>query len=433
MRPENNALTNEPGFGGDPTTLGSRRAVFISYASEDADTAQRICATLRAADIEVWFDQSELKGGDAWDAAIRKQIKACALFIAVVSANTRARVEGYFRLEWKLAIDRSHLMAAEKAFLLPVVIDGTREADALVPDKFHEVQWSLLPAGVTPPAFVARVARLLSPDAPVDSPAPRLPAGADEAAPAKPFTAASAERSIRPPAPPANITGRTWLTLAVAAVLIAGALFWFATQRGSSWRNPLASARFSRLSEIEGLAPAAAISRDGKSVAFLASHEGRTDIWVTEIGSDKFRNLTRDDPRVFVNNPQIRTLGFSPDSSLVSVWTRHSDGSEPEDVNVLAVPTKGVRCSRICRQPQSSIGRAMAPEWYFTRPRPAILYLCASRVSLVIAAFMWHPRAYIAISRCGRPMKRISTSFVAYRPMTGISGAYSRPAWGSNG
>ncbi len=339
--PENNALTKAPGLGGDPTTPASPRAVFISYASEDAATAQRICAALRAADIEVWFDLSELKGGDAWDAAIRKQIKACALFIAVISANTRARVEGYFRLEWKLAIDRSHLMAAEKAFLLPVVIDGTREADALVPDKFHEVQWSQLPAGLTPPAFVARVARLLSPDAPLASPAPRLPAGADEAAPAKPFTAASAEPSIRPPAPPANISGRTWLTLAVAAVLIAGALFWFATQRGSSWRNPLASARFSRLSEIEGLAPAAAISRDGKSVAFLASHEGRTDIWVTEIGSDKFRNLTRDDPRVFVNNPQIRTLGFSPDSSLVSVWTRHSDGSEPDDVNVLAVPTQG--------------------------------------------------------------------------------------------
>jgi Tol biopolymer transport system component len=323
-------LTNEPGLGGNPTTVGSRRAVFISYASEDADTAQRICATLRAADIEVWFDQSELKGGDAWDAAIRKQIKACALFIAIISANTRARVEGYFRFEWKLAIDRSHLMAAEKTFLLPVVIDGTREVDALVPDKFREVQWSHLPAGATPPAFVARVARLLSPDAPVASPTPAMP-----------LTAASAEPSIPPPAPPANVTGRTWLTLAVAALLIGGALFWFATQRGSSWRNPLASARFSRLSEFEGVAPAAAISRDGKSVAFLASHEGRTDIWVTEIGSDKFRNLTRDDPRVFVNNPQIRTLDFSPDSSLVSVWTRHADGSQPDDVNVLAVPRQG--------------------------------------------------------------------------------------------
>jgi len=64
------------------------RAVFLSYASQDVDAARRICAALRAAGVEVWFDQSELRGGDAWDAAIRKQIKACALFIPVISRNT---------------------------------------------------------------------------------------------------------------------------------------------------------------------------------------------------------------------------------------------------------------------------------------------------------------------------------------------------------
>ena len=142
----------------------SAKAVFLSYASQDAGAASRICQALREADIEVWLDQSELRGGDAWDAAIRKQIKTCALFIPIISANTRARAEGYFRLEWKLAIDRSHLMAAEKAFLLPVVIDDTRAADALVPDRFREVQWTRLPAGVVPPDFVERVSRLLSPD-----------------------------------------------------------------------------------------------------------------------------------------------------------------------------------------------------------------------------------------------------------------------------
>jgi len=41
--------------------------VFLSYASQDTDAACRICDALRAAGIEVWFDQSELRGGDAWD------------------------------------------------------------------------------------------------------------------------------------------------------------------------------------------------------------------------------------------------------------------------------------------------------------------------------------------------------------------------------
>jgi len=140
----------------------SNNAVFLSYASQDSDAAGRIGEVLRAAGVEVWLDTSELRGGDAWDASIRKQIRACALFMPIISANTRSRAEGYFRLEWKLAVDRSHLMAAEKAFLLPVVIDATSDADALVPDRFREVQWTLLPGGAVPADFVERVARLLA-------------------------------------------------------------------------------------------------------------------------------------------------------------------------------------------------------------------------------------------------------------------------------
>ena len=143
------------------------KAIFLSYSSQDADTARRICDALRAAGLEVWFDQSELRGGDAWDASIRKQIKECALFVPMISASTNTRSEGYFRLEWKLAVDRSHLMATERAFLLPVVIDDTSEALALVPDKFREVQWTYLPAAEVPASFVERVSRLLSPDAQV--------------------------------------------------------------------------------------------------------------------------------------------------------------------------------------------------------------------------------------------------------------------------
>ena len=138
-------------------------AVFLSYASEDAAAAQRICSTLRAASIEVWFDQSELRGGDAWDTAIRTQIKSCALFVPIISSHSRTRMEGYFRLEWKLAVDRSHLMAAERAFFVPVVIDDTKDADARVPDKFREIQWTHLPNGETTAEFVNRIRRLLAP------------------------------------------------------------------------------------------------------------------------------------------------------------------------------------------------------------------------------------------------------------------------------
>jgi len=137
-------------------------AVFLSYASGDAAAAERICTSLRAVGIEVWFDQSELRGGDAWDQTIRKQIKTCALFLPLISRSTHDRDEGYFRLEWKLAVDRCHLMAADKAFLLPVVIDDTRDDDERVPERFREVQWTRLPNGETTSEFVERIRALLS-------------------------------------------------------------------------------------------------------------------------------------------------------------------------------------------------------------------------------------------------------------------------------
>jgi Tfp pilus assembly protein PilF len=142
-------------------SVESSRAVFISYASQDAEAARRICEALRAAGVEVWFDQNELRGGDAWDQKIRRQIKECALFIPLISANTNARLEGYYRLEWKLAIDRSHLMAEEKAFLVPAVIDDTAEATAKVPDRFRDFQWTRLDLRETPASLAERIAKLL--------------------------------------------------------------------------------------------------------------------------------------------------------------------------------------------------------------------------------------------------------------------------------
>src|SRR3954469_5836526 len=139
----------------------SSRAVFLSYASQDAEAARRICEALRAAGVEVWFDQSELRGGDAWDGTIRKQIKECALFVPIISANTQARLEGYFRLEWKLAEDRSHLMAKGRPFILPVTVDATPERNAQVPDAFLAVQWTSATGVEEARAFAANVLVLL--------------------------------------------------------------------------------------------------------------------------------------------------------------------------------------------------------------------------------------------------------------------------------
>ena len=50
------------------------------------------------------------------------------------------------------------------AFLVPVVIDDTRESHARVPEEFLRAQWTRLPGGETPPAFAHRVRQLLGGD-----------------------------------------------------------------------------------------------------------------------------------------------------------------------------------------------------------------------------------------------------------------------------
>jgi TolB-like protein/tetratricopeptide (TPR) repeat protein len=207
-----------------------RKAVFLSYASEDAEAARRLCDTLRAAGIEVWFDRSELRGGDAWDRQIVRQIRECTLFLALISANTEARDEGYFRREWRTAVERTRDLADDKAFLLPVVIDDTLDATARVPEKLREVQWTRLPAGQVTPAFTERVLGLLN-----GSPtgAPGTPANTSAAPPA----ASAAASAQLPPAPAARRWSRPGLLL-VAGLLLAAGLAYLALHPGGARTAP---------------------------------------------------------------------------------------------------------------------------------------------------------------------------------------------------
>jgi hypothetical protein len=136
-------------------------AVFISYASQDAPVAQRVRDALDAAGIEVWLDRRKLAGGDDFDQQIKRNIRACSLFVPIISAQTQARPEGYFRLEWSLAAERSLAIADTVPFILPVVIDPLDEADALVPERFLKVQWTRLPGGALTAEFTERMTRLI--------------------------------------------------------------------------------------------------------------------------------------------------------------------------------------------------------------------------------------------------------------------------------
>jgi TolB-like protein len=141
-------------------------SVFLSYASEDRTAAQALRDALETYGLEVWYDESGLDGGDAWDQKIRRQIRECDFFMPVISAQTDTRLEGYFRREWRLAVERTLDMADDHPFLLPVVIDDTPQARARVPERFLGVQWTRVPGGQPVPALEGLCRRLLAGQAP---------------------------------------------------------------------------------------------------------------------------------------------------------------------------------------------------------------------------------------------------------------------------
>ena len=129
------------------------------------------------------------------------------------------------------------------------------------------------------------------------------------------------------------------LPLAALVLLVLGVSVWL-DRIEYFWRNPIANARFQTVTDFDGSEQAAAISRDGQFIAFLSDRDGQVDVWVTQAGSGEFHNLTRGNAPELVN-PSVRTLGFSPDGSLVAFWVRRENGSKTGDIDIWAVPTLG--------------------------------------------------------------------------------------------
>jgi hypothetical protein len=134
-------------------------AIFLSYASQDAETVGQIRDALLGAGLDVWFDKAELQGGDFWNSKINRNIRNCSLFVPVISARTQQRLEGYFRLEWRWAAERSLQIAEGVPFIIPLVLGDVPQDTAIVPERFQAVQWTRLPDGKPAPDFVSLMVR----------------------------------------------------------------------------------------------------------------------------------------------------------------------------------------------------------------------------------------------------------------------------------
>ena len=219
------------------------------------------------------------------------------------------------------------------------------------------------------------------------------------------------------------------LPLAAAGVALAiGAYLW--VQRTEYfWRNPIAEARFQTVTDFDGAEQAAAVSRDGHFVAFLSDRDGQMDVWVTQVGSGQFHNLTRGSAKD-IANPSVRTLGFSPDGSLVTFWVRKQGSASGSGIDVWAVPTLG-------GQPSPYLEGVAEYEWSHDGSRLAYhtpgpgdpLFVSSGNRRVEGPPIYTAPAGFTVTFRRGRPTRHLFTSCRAPSQTNWTSGA-SAPAGG---
>ena len=135
--------------------------------------------------------------------------------------------------------------------------------------------------------------------------------------------------------------GRRWILAAsaTAGLLILGVAGWRLRESDYFWKNPLAGATFTRLTDWEGTEFDAAMSADGKFVAFISDQGGPFDAWVSQVGSDQLLNLTQGSVPVTQGNRR-RNVGFSGDDAYV--WFGVSEAARTGRLSDLwIVPTIG--------------------------------------------------------------------------------------------
>ena len=167
-------------------------------------------------------------------------------------------------------------------------------------------------------------------------PTPDGPKGFEDSVPLTDLEAPA--RPARTAAP--RRTRTAWLVAGGVLVVAVGVALWALERAEYFWRNPLADAVFQNVTDFGGTEQAAAISRDGRFVAFLSEHYGRMDVWVTQVGTGQFYNLTVGRVPELVNS-SVRTLGFSPDGTLVTFWSRGLNPVDGRAISVWAIPTLG--------------------------------------------------------------------------------------------
>jgi len=113
------------GFHPDFTFEPRRHQVFVAYAKEDRDRAERLARDLADAGFSAWIDSCRLLPGQNWPRAIESAIENSDFFIGCFSGNSVGK-RGGFQAEIRYALDCARRVPLDEIFVVPVRLDACR-------------------------------------------------------------------------------------------------------------------------------------------------------------------------------------------------------------------------------------------------------------------------------------------------------------------
>ena len=281
--------------------------IFLSFAPEDRAEVSRLAAALARHGLPIIALPAP--GTQPAHERTQREIRACELFLPVISPRTQANREGPFREEWQRAAERAAGPSDGLPFLVPLVLENIPAAAALVPEAFRVVQWIPLPAADEEAALTARLQEMLH-----QRESARL----------------RRERQLTPPvwvkepeAPPAAEPTRAgplfWIGLAAGLAVLAAAGGWFLRAPA---KNPAASPA------IAAATPAPVGAKPTSTPAARGPELDAARIFLTS-----FENLT--------GEAALDTLGRAVGVELTRAFSRASGfqvqpGSEVDPITALA-------------------------------------------------------------------------------------------------
>jgi len=106
-------------------TRGNRPRIFVAYALEDTEQAERLFAELQSRGYAPWLDRKKLLPGQNWPRRIQDAIESSDFFIACFSTKS-VNKRGGFQAEIRYALDCATRVPLDEVYLVPVRLDDCR-------------------------------------------------------------------------------------------------------------------------------------------------------------------------------------------------------------------------------------------------------------------------------------------------------------------